>query len=212
VSTAVEVFWSEHQVGGPFDTVEASEAALNARALLFPDLERLMPTSKPGLTVLDYGCGPGHDTVRFLENGAQFVFYADTSPLALQTTAQRLRLHGLDANAEPILVPDGKPPNLPRVDHIHCAGVLHHATLPALILNSFQRSLRPDAEARVMVYDGERSPHTQSKVPVTHWWTHDQVKSLALYAGLFAEYVGGYPCPAEWRPDCEAACFRMWAL
>jgi SAM-dependent methyltransferase len=209
VSTAVETFWAEHQVGGPYETVGESVAALNARRALYPTLELLMPTDFPGKTILDYGCGPGHDTVQFLENGAEFVYYADVSPLALLTTERRLQLHGLADKAKPVLTPDGERPVLPTVDHVHCAGVLHHVTAPRLVLNALGRALREDAELRLMVYDGGKSLQTQSEVPVTRWWTREQVLRMAERAALEAEYVGGYDCSAEWRKNCMAACYRM---
>lgn len=211
-ATVVERFWAEHQVGGPYNTLEASEDALTKRAELYPTLESLMPTVFPDQTVLDYGCGPGHDTILFLKSGARLVYYADVSPLAIATTARRLRLYGFDAGRAVPLPVSGYKPVLPRVDHAHCAGVLHHVDRPLRVLSRLQRSLRPDAELRLMVYDGDDSEHSQSEVPVTRWWTHEQVTGLARFAGLDAEYVGGYPCPAEWRPDCDAACYRMTPL
>jgi SAM-dependent methyltransferase len=203
------LFWAEHQVGGPYDTLEESEQALAARRALYPALELLMPTDQPGKTVLDYGCGPGHDTVQFLENGAEFVYYADASPLALLTTERRLQLHGFADRAMPVLVPDGERPDLPKVDHVHCAGVLHHVTQPGRVLVALRMAMREGAELRLMVYDGGRSIPTQSEVPITRWWTQEQVLHMAERAVLQAEYVGGYPCEAEWRKGCYAACYRM---
>jgi SAM-dependent methyltransferase len=209
-ATSVERFWADHQVGGPYDTVEESEQALAARRALYPALELLMPTDHPGKTILDYGCGPGHDTVQFLQNGAEFVYYADASPLALLTTERRLQLHGVADRAMPVLVPDGKQPVLPPVEHVHCAGVLHHVTHPDRVLTALHlAALRHDAEIRLMVYDGGASPPTQSLVPVTRWWTREQVEHLAHNAGLVTEYVGGYSCEADWRKGCVASCYVL---
>jgi SAM-dependent methyltransferase len=210
VSTAVETFWAEHQVGGPYDTLEESEQALAARRELYPALELLMPTDFPGKTVLDYGCGPGHDTVQFLQNGAERVYYADVSTKALAITSNRLRLHGLyDDRAVPLLLSDDKSPFLPKVDHAHCAGVLHHTTYPMFVLAGIRLALRHGAEIRLMVYDGGASPPTQSLVPITRWWTREQVERLAKQTMFTSEYVGGYPCEAEWRKGCYAACYRL---
>jgi len=164
-----------------------------------------MPVDQPGKTVLDYGCGPGHDTILFCQHNAKHVYYYDISPLALNITDVRLDLHGFRDMATPVeMLFDPA-----RVDHIHCAGVLHHTEEPELILRSFRRRLRPDGEARVMVYDGDRSRITQSRVPITRWWTHKQFTEMAGDAGFRAEYVGGYDCSAEWRPECMAACYRL---
>jgi ubiquinone/menaquinone biosynthesis C-methylase UbiE len=209
-ATSVERFWAEHQVGGPYETLEESEQALAARRALYPALELLMPTDFPGKKVLDYGCGPGHDTVQFLQNGAKLVYYADASPLALATTGRRLALHGYDEDrAVPLLVRDGEQPKLPTADHVHCAGVLHHVTHPEKVLLALRRAINSDGDMRLMVYSGDTSPHTQSAVPITHWWTFDEVFGLAEDAGLDGMYVGSYPCSAPWRPDCDADCYWL---
>ncbi len=200
-------FWAEHQVGGPYPTIEESSQALRARALEYPDLHHFMPTNDAvGLEVMDYGCGPGHDTILYLLGGAESVRAYDTSELALTTTRARLEAHGLTQHAT-VAFP-GTP--LPKVDRIHCAGVLHHVPDPATILHRLQAALRPDGHINLMVYDGDESEHTQSEVPVTHWWTRKQVADMAAKRGLAGQYVGGYPCSAPWRPNCVAACYRMW--
>lgn len=199
-------FWQENQVGGPFRTLEESEASLQHRADLYPGLHELMPVSFPGQTILDYGCGPGHDTLLFLLHGARHVYFADVSWLALQITSDRLDLHHLRDQATGLLADDG---DLPLVDHVHCAGVLHHVAEPIESLKRMRRALKPGREARVMVYDGEMSPHTQSEVPITEWWTHDEFVAIAKEGGFKAEWLGSYPCPAEWRPDCYAACYLL---
>jgi SAM-dependent methyltransferase len=197
-------FWADNQVGGPYATLEESQEALAQRQLLFPPLLDLMPVEQTGKTVLDYGCGPGHDTILFCQHGAGHVFYYDISPLALQIVDARLELHGLADRASPC-----RHPLIPPVDHIHCAGVLHHTENPEEILEDFRRLLKPGGEIRVMIYDGDRSRVSQSKVPITLWWTETQFRELAAGARLEAEYVGGYDCSAPWRPDCVAACYRL---
>jgi len=197
-------FWSTNQVGGPYATLEESQEALAHRQLAYPNLLDLMPVDLPGKTVLDYGCGPGHDTLLFCQYGAGHTFYYDVSPLALEIVDMRLDLHGLADRASPV-----HKPWIPMVDHIHCAGVLHHTEDPQGILREFRRVLRPHGEVRVMIYDGDRSKHTKSKVPITEWWTEDEFRYLAHLAGFDAEYVGGYDCSAPWRKECMAACYRM---
>lgn len=197
-------FWQEHQVGGPYASVEDSEHALAIREELYPRLYELMPVQQPGKVVLDYGCGPGHDTLLFLRNRARRVFFADVSWQALQTTNDRLQMHGLRRRASPILLPE----ELPLVEHVHCAGVLHHVAEPVLALLALRKAL-PKGEARVMVYDGDISDHSQSEVPITEWWTRKEFLSLVSEAGWKGEFIGGYECSAEWRPNCHAACYRL---
>ena len=197
-------FWATHQVGGPYATLEESQQALAQRKLEFPRLLELMPVEFPGKTVLDYGCGPGHDTLLFCQYGAGHVFYYDISPLALEIVDTRLEMHGLADHASPV-----ESYVIPKVDHVHCAGVLHHTGNPLEILKGLHWALKPDGEARVMIYDGERSKHTKSKVPITRWWTEEEFVFMAYRTGWDAEYQGSYECSAPWRPDCFAACYRM---
>lgn len=199
-------FWQEHQVGGPYEGPYESEQALAQRAAMFPGLEKLMPTRYPGKTVLDFGCGPGHDTILFLRNGASHVYYADVSWQALKTTSERLVFHGLSETTA--LFADDDP--LPSVEHVHCAGVLHHMHDPLAALMRLRCCLMPDGHACVMVYDGEMSQHTQSSVPITEWWTHSEFLALAQEAGWRGKYTGSYECSADWRPECWAACYRLW--
>lgn len=193
-------FWQEHQVGGPYATLKESNVALAERAALYPELYELMPVTFPGKTVLDYGCGPGHDTLLFLLNRAAHVHFFDVSELALQMTWERLQMYGLADYANAVNS------ELPRVDHIHCAGVLHHMEDP---LDALVRLREAGPQMRVMVYDGERSEHTQSDVPITEWWTPTEFLALAREAGWEGEHVGSYPCSAEWRPNCLAACYSL---
>ena len=83
------------------------------------------------------------------------------------------------------------------------------APAPAAILTGFRHLLKRGGEARVMIYDGDRSTISQSKVPITRWWTEDQFTEMCAAAGFDADYVGGYDCSAPWRPDCMAACYRL---
>jgi len=197
-------FWQEHQVGGPYSSLEESEQALDDRLLRYPTLLDLMPVSFPGQTVLDYGCGPGHDTLLFLRSGARKVYFADVSWQALQTTNDRLQMHGLRARAFPVILPD----DLPTVEHIHCAGVLHHISDPIGALTAMREALE-NGEARVMVYDGDSSTHSQSEVPITEWWTRKEFLALAKEAGFKGKYLGSYECSSEWRPNCQAACYSL---
>jgi len=197
-------FWATHQVSGPYLSAFESEAALKERNSRYPDLLGLMPVEYPSQTVLDYGCGPGHDTLMFLRYNAAHVYFADISWLALQTTSERLEMHGLREKATALFADD----ELPQVDHVHCAGVLHHVHDPIGVLLRLRRALKK-GEARVMVYDGDLSTHSQSEVPITEWWTKREFITLAGEAGFKAKHVGSYPCSSPWRPDCFAACYVL---
>jgi len=55
---------------------------------------------KPGMTVVDYGCGPGRYTVEFsrLVGAGGKVFAVDLLEVALQDTEARLKEHGIDSS------------------------------------------------------------------------------------------------------------------
>lgn len=195
-------FWQENQVAGRYETYEESTEALLKRAAQFPHLNELMPTHFPGKTILDFGCGPGHDTIQFLNNGARHVYFADVSWQALSNTNHRVKLHGLRSETTPLFADDP----LPEVDHVHCAGVLHHMHDP---IGALERLRAISPQARIMVYDGERSEQTQSLVPITEWWTPRQFVKMCHKVGWEAVYKGSYECSAEWRPNCFAACFSL---
>jgi 2-polyprenyl-3-methyl-5-hydroxy-6-metoxy-1,4-benzoquinol methylase len=210
VSTSTAAFWQEHVLAGPYASIEESRASLHARLNAYPKLLELMPIEHPFQTVLDFGCGPGHDVLLMLTLGrVQRVYYADISRRALEITTHRLELHGLRDRGIPLELEEGETPILPRVDQIHCAGVLHHTANPGAILRAFRKALRPEGVASVMVYDGERSEHTQSDVPITRWWRQAELAELAEAAGFTVEYRGSYACSAPWRPSCYAACYAL---
>lgn len=203
MSTATD-FWQEHQVAEAPKSREESEKQLLDRAERFPLLKELMPTSFPGKVILDYGCGPGHDTILFLNGGARHVYYADVSWKALYITTARLEMHGLRDLGNACFADDSFP--FLAVDHVHCAGVLHHMEDP---VGALARLRMVSPSARVMVYDGAQSEHSQSRVPITEWWTPKEFVDLCDEAGWEAVYQGSYECSAEWRPNCWAACFSL---
>ena len=201
MSTATD-FWQENQVAEAPRSYEESVNQLLARSEQFPLLKELMPVAFPGKLVLDFGCGPGHDTIQFLNHGATHVYYADISWKALAITSERLKLHGLRSLASPLFADD----ELPVVDHVHCAGVLHHMHDP---IGALLRLRRISPSARVMVYDGKKSTHSDSLVPITEWWTPKEFVKMCHKVGWEAVYQGSYPCASEWRPNCWAACFAL---
>jgi hypothetical protein len=140
--------------------------------------------------------------VQFLNNGAHHVYYADISWKGLDATTKRLKFHGFGSHATPLFADD----ELPAVDHVHCAGVLHHMFDPE---GALLRLRRVAPTARVMIYDGKLSQPSQSLVPITEWWTPKQFIRMCDDAGWEAVYVGSYECSAEWRPNCWAACFSL---
>ena len=82
---------------------------------------------KPGMTIVDYGCGPGRYTIRFAklvgEQGK--VFAIDIHELAIEVVKKKIGQYGLK-NVEPILV-NGYRSRLPdQIADVVCAIDMFH--------------------------------------------------------------------------------------
>lgn len=216
-------FWTAYQVAHfqPGQTVDESLSMLAQRRDLYPGMAELMLPVRLG-SVLDFGCGPGHDTIEFLLAGARFVHAADFSRTAVASTQARLDAHGFQAGANVILI-EGDDWTVPKVDHVHTAGVIHHCEDPAGVLRRLGRALNPGGEIRMMVYDADSwfyrvecasdpdyfRQRADAGAPVAHAWTRSQVTELASEAGLSAAYLGSYRHPGEPEGPGLSACYRL---
>lgn len=152
-------FWTNYNVTlhHEFASRDESLAYLDWRNSQYLFYDELMPLSgHDGQTVLDYGCGPGHDLVGFVEfSKPKRVIGVDISSTALEQAKRRLSLHHSDV-VEFRLIQDGQP-HLPfddsQFDYIHSSGVLHHTPNIQEILREFFRILSPSGSVRVMVYN-----------------------------------------------------------
>ncbi len=83
-----------------------------------------------GLTVLDYGCGAGENSVLIAMHGAEKVIGIDISPELVEIGEKRLSLHGFAENAE---LRVGSAHELPleneSVDVVFGMAILHHLDL-----------------------------------------------------------------------------------
>lgn len=157
----VEQYWTEHTVHVKGDALvgrESSRAYFDWRCSEYPGYLDLMPVAgHDGERILDYGCGPGHDLVGFLEySRPASLVGADVSPTALAIASRRVRLH--PGGDETVLVRAGNRGELSdhssgRFDYIHSSGVLHHLDAPLEVLRSFKNMLAADGRIRLMVYN-----------------------------------------------------------
>ena len=186
----------------------------------FDYLDHMSVHGQDGGVVLDYGCGPGHDLVGFVEySKPSRLIGIDVSPASLSEARDRLALHG----ARPDLVRiDESTAQLPlldaSVDYIHCSGVLHHVPDPLAVLREFRRVLRPGGQSRIMVYNYEsvwlhlyaahmlrfadvggsrrtiREAFRQSTdtedCPISEAWTPAQVSEMSIQAGFACRHLG----------------------
>lgn len=214
-------YWQTHQVADfPADvSPEASLQALKSRNAVYPGLLELMPVEGfDGKTVLDFGCGPGHDTIGFLLNGAEHVFAVDCSEQGLDSLRARLRAHGF-TRCSTYLGNDGW--RHLRVDHVHAAGVIHHLADPVRTLYRLRQVLKKGAEIRMMVYDAasefvkdcggpaEFEKIADKQAPIAKAWTRDEVWAISHLAGLKADYLGGYRVPGETSGPGLSACYSL---
>jgi len=219
--TDTEAYWNIHTVNSvPFRSAADSLAYLKWRAEQYPLFEKMMGLygRHDGSVVLDYGCGPGNDLVGFLAySNARKVIGMDVSASALALASQRLALHGFDRSRIELVKISDAVPEIPletgSIDHIHCEGVLQHASFPELILQEFYRVLRPGAQARIMVYN-------RDSIWMHLYTAYDKMILQNCYSGMtldeaFTRNTDGDNCPisrcysaSEFIPLCRQAGFR----
>ena len=128
-------------------------AALDAYRLRKNDyLPRLIDFGAwAGRDVLEIGCGPGLDLVRFARNGAR-VTGVDIAPVALELARDYCRVAGVPAT---LLEADGAHLPFPDAsfDLVYCHGVLSFVRDPAGVIAEAHRVLRPGGQAILMVYN-----------------------------------------------------------
>jgi ubiquinone/menaquinone biosynthesis C-methylase UbiE len=104
----------------------------------------------PGRRVLEIGVGLGTDFVRFVRAGADAVGI-DLTEAAVAAVRERLAQEGLEAE---VLTADAE--SLPfedaSFDLVYSYGVLHHTPDTVRAIAEVRRVLRPDGEARIMLY------------------------------------------------------------
>lgn len=114
-------------------------------------IEVLDPEGTRDLDVLDVGCGQGIDVVRYALGGAR-VTGIDLTPRHVDLARNHLaamEVGGtiLNGDAEHLPFPDGS------FDRVSSNGVLHHTPDMSGALREIRRVLRPDGEARLIVYN-----------------------------------------------------------
>jgi SAM-dependent methyltransferase len=207
--TAVDDFWGQWTVRSePFKSAEESSEYLKWRASIYPLFSEYMEIygDHSGEVVLDYGCGPGNDTVGFLiSSNAKKIIGLDVSQKALSLASLRINLHEVDpSRVELILSSDGTeaiPLDDGAVDYIHCLGVIHHTTHPGHVLRELARVLKPGGRGSIMVYNRQSI--------FFHLWVAYQRQIVnGDFPGLdadsaFSKATDGEDCPISrpYRPE-----------
>jgi ubiquinone/menaquinone biosynthesis C-methylase UbiE len=159
--TPVDRYWGRYNVNPkPFCAAAESRRYLEWRASEYPHFLELMGLygDHDGEVVLDYGCGPGDDTVGFaLFSRAKRIIGIDLSRRSLELARGRLALHPEAAGRVELIRTADLSTKVPLddacVDYLHCGGVLHHVSNPDVVLAELNRVLKPGAEGCVMVYN-----------------------------------------------------------
>jgi SAM-dependent methyltransferase len=208
-------YWSDHNVTSHhrFATKEESLDYFHWRNDQYFNYIDLMPVAGfDRRSVLDFGCGPGHDLVGFgAFSSCSRLVGVDLSPTSIAESRARLALHGIAAETLVLSDPTAALPFADHTfDHVHCSGVLHHVADPLFTLRELKRVLKPAGTMNVMVYNYESL------------WLHLYVAYLrTIVQGLhreetlreqFRHSTDGENCPisncyrpAEWLSLCEGA-------
>ena len=132
--------------------------------LFFPYVKRRVPNFgiQPGMTVVDYGCGPGRYAVLFssiVGDGGK-VYAADIHELAIEEVKKRVARLNLK-NVEPVLV-DGYKCPIPdgSADMICAIDMFWIIKRPAEFLGELKRILKRDG---VLVVDDGHQPRRETR-------------------------------------------------
>jgi SAM-dependent methyltransferase len=170
-----------------------------------------------GKTILDYGCGPGHDLCGFLlySNPAK-VYGVDISHKVLSLAGHNIGLHGVPADRLELVQTADLTDRIPlpdaAVDYVHSCGVVHHTSHPAGILNEFHRVLKPGGRGLLMVYNRASVFYhlyvAYARLILEPQWAGKTIEEV------FTASTDGPDCPvsicyepAEFAAMCEAAGF-----
>ncbi len=127
---------------------------------------------KEGMTVVDYGCGPGRYTVKFaaIVGKRGKVYAVDIHELAIEAVSRRIKKQGLK-NVEPILA-KGYESKIPdnSVDLVCAIDMFFIIKKPAEFLGELNRISRPDG---ILVIDDGHQPRdvTMQKILDSGYWT-----------------------------------------
>jgi ubiquinone/menaquinone biosynthesis C-methylase UbiE len=141
--------------------------------LLFPSLDKRIQQFglKEGMTVVDYGCGPGRYSVRFAkivgERGK--VYAVDIHELALEYVARRAEKMQL-SNVIPVLASDYKSP-VPggAADMAFALDMFFGVKDPAALLAELHRIIKPQG---VLILDDGHQPRSETlrKIGLSDRW------------------------------------------
>ncbi len=163
-------------------------AVMAIEDLVHPMIEKRVVTFgiREGMTVVDYGCGPGRYVTRFarLVGNRGKVYAVDVQPLAIEMVKRKMAKQALE-NITPVLA-KGYDTGLPdKIADTVCALDMFFALRePTTFLREVHRIIRPDGV--LIIDDGHQSRQaTLQKIIVSRYWrvteeTRDHLKCLPI--------------------------------
>jgi ubiquinone/menaquinone biosynthesis C-methylase UbiE len=133
---------------------------------------------QPGVTLVDYGCGPGRHTVRFskLVGPDGKVYAVDVQELAIQTVASKMQKERL-TNIVPVLA-DGYHSGLPEhIADVVCAlDMFFGVKEPTTFLGELKRITKPGG---ILIIDDGHQPRqaTRDKILASGHWRIEEETS-----------------------------------
>jgi ubiquinone/menaquinone biosynthesis C-methylase UbiE len=141
---------------------------------LHPHIDKRLPAFgiAEGMTVVDYGCGPGRYTIRFaaLVGETGKVYAVDIHELAIQAVRRKIDQLGL-TNVEPVLAVGYRSPIPDHVADLTCAIDMFFAIAdPSAFLGELKRLTKKDG--LLLIDDGHQSrATTKGKLAQSGHWT-----------------------------------------
>lgn len=213
---SVAQYWTRHNVTShqEFTSAKDSIDAFHWRNSQYANYIRLMPVEGfDGRTVLDFGCGPGHDLVGFgLYSRCAKLVGVDVSASSVLEARARLALHDIRAEVACLSPGAALPFADATFDHVHSSGVLHHVEDPVGALRELKRVLKPGGNMHVMVYH-YNSIWMHLKVAYQRAIVEGRFTDLSLRE-QFARSTDGEDCPIArcYEPDEFLAVARAAGL
>lgn len=142
--------------------------------LMFPYINRRLKKFdiKEGMTVIDYGCGPGRYSTKLarLVGPKGKVYAVDIHELAIEAVKRKIEKHGLN-NIEPLLIKKYKSMLPDNVADVVCAiDMFFVIKKPAEFLTELKRILKK--EGILIIDDGHQSrSQTKAKILSSGLWS-----------------------------------------
>jgi ubiquinone/menaquinone biosynthesis C-methylase UbiE len=145
----------------------------NVVDFLYPYIDRRVTTFgiRQGMTVVDYGCGPGRYTIRFskLVGETGRVYAVDIHPLAVEAVRRKIAEYQLQ-NVVPMLASGYDSPIPDHTADVVCALDMFFAIqMPAEFLGELKRITRQDG---MLIIDDGHQPRAVTKKNILesgHW-------------------------------------------